>query len=318
MAEIFSLSGKRIWVAGETGMVGRALLRALRSIDTEILSAPRAALDLTDQAATFAWLSKSKPDVIFMAAAKVGGIGANAAQPADFIRDNLAIAQNVIDGAHRAGVPRLVFLGSSCIYPRDAAQPICEDALMTGPLEPTNEAYAIAKIAGVKLCQFYRAQYGRSYISAMPTNLYGPHDRFDEQGSHVIPAMMMKFDTAVRAHAPHVFLWGSGKPLREFLHVDDLAAALLVTAERYDDAAPVNVGSGDELSIAALAHVMKKITGFEGSIVFDASRPDGVPRKLLDSSKMRGLGWAPSVSLEEGLRDMYSWYRGREQARKTA
>lgn len=318
MAEIFSLSGKRIWVAGETGMVGRAVLRALQNIDSEILSAPRAALDLTDQAATFAWLSKNKPDVIFMAAAKVGGIGANAAQPADFIRDNLAIAQNVIDGAHRAGVPRLVFLGSSCIYPRDAAQPIGEDALMTGPLEPTNEAYAIAKIAGLKLCQFFKAQYGRSYISAMPTNLYGPYDRFDEQASHVIPAMMMKFDTAVRARAPHVFLWGSGKPLREFLHVDDLAAALLVMAERYDDAAPVNIGSGDELSIAALAQVMKKITGFEGSIVFDASRPDGVPRKLLDSSKMRGLGWTPSVPLEEGLRDMYGWYRAREPARKTA
>jgi GDP-L-fucose synthase len=318
MAEVFSLSGKRIWVAGETGMVGRAVLRALRSVDAEILSAPRAALDLTDQAATFAWLLKNKPDVIFMAAAKVGGIGANAAQPADFIRDNLTIAQNVIDGAHRAGVPRLVFLGSSCIYPRDAAQPIGEDALMTGPLEPTNEAYAIAKIAGVKLCQFYKAQYGRSYISAMPANLYGPYDRFDEQASHVIPAMMMKFDMAVRARAPHVFLWGSGKPLREFLHVDDLAAALLVMAERYNDLAPVNVGSGDELSIAALAHVLKKITGFEGSIVFDASRPDGVPRKLLDSSKMRGLGWAPSVSLEEGLRDMYGWYRGRETARKTA
>lgn len=318
MAEVFSLSGKRIWVAGETGMVGRALLHALQSIDSEILSAPHRALDLTDQAATFAWLSKNKPDVIFMAAAKVGGIGANAAQPADFIRDNLAIAQNVIDGAHRAGVPRLVFLGSSCIYPRDAAQPIGEDALMTGPLEPTNEAYAIAKIAGVKLCRFYRAQYGRSYISAMPSNLYGPHDRFDEQASHVIPAMMMKFDMAARTRAPHVFLWGSGKPLREFLHVDDLAAALLMMAERYDGAAPVNVGSGDELSIAALAQLMKKITGFEGSIVFDASRPDGAPRKLLDSSKMRALGWAPSVSLEEGLRDMYGWYRGREPARKTA
>lgn len=318
MADLFSLAGKRVWVAGETGMVGRALLRALEKQDCNILSAPHAALDLTDQAAAFAWLSQNRPDVVFMAAAKVGGIGANAAAPADFIRDNLAIAQNVIEGAHRAGVPRLVYLGSSCIYPREAEQPIREEALMTGPLEPTNEAYAIAKIAGLKLCQFYKAQYGRSYISAMPTNLYGPYDRFDEQTSHVIPAMMMKFDLAARMHAPHVFLWGSGTPLREFLHVDDLAAALLILVARYDGVSPVNIGSGEELSIAALAGLMKKITGFEGGLVFDASRPDGAPRKLLDSAKMRGLGWAPSVSLEEGLRDMYAWYRAQQPARKSA
>lgn len=318
MADIFSLSGKRIWVAGQTGMVGHALLRALGGYECDILSAPHAALDLTDQAATFSWLAKNKPDVVFMAAAKVGGIGANAAQPADFIRDNLAMAQNVIEGAHRADVPRLVFLGSSCIYPRDAVQPVREEALMTGPLEPTNEAYAIAKIAGLKLCQFYKAQYGRSYISAMPANLYGPYDRFDEETSHVIPAMMMKFDRAARMHAPHVFLWGSGRPLREFLHVDDLAAALVALAERYDAGAPVNIGSGDELSIAALANMMKEITGFGGSIIFDASRPDGMPRKLLDSSKMRNLGWAPSVSLEQGLREMYAWYRAQKPARKSA
>lgn len=316
MADIYSLKGKRVWVAGETGMVGRAILRALDG--AEILSAPHDALDLTDQAATFAWIKNNKPDAIFMAAAKVGGIGANAAQPADFIRDNLAIAQNVIEGAHRADVPRLLFLGSSCIYPRDAAQPIKEEALMTGPLEPTNEAYAIAKIAGMKMCQFYRAQYGRQYISAMPTNLYGPYDRFDENASHVIPAMMMKFHTAVKMRAPHVFLWGTGRPLREFLHVDDLAAALLCLMEKYDGAAPVNVGSGQEISIAGLAGLITKITGFEGSIIYDASRPDGTPRKLLDSAKMRAMGWEPDMPLEEGLRGVYAWYCGQARPRKSA
>ncbi len=316
MAEIFSLKGRRVWVAGETGMVGRAILRALR--DCEILSAPHAALDLTDQAATFAWIKHNRPDVIFMAAARVGGIGANAAQPADFIRDNLAIAQNVIEGAHRADVPRLLFLGSSCIYPRDAAQPIREDALMTGPLEKTNEAYAVAKIAGLKMCQFYKAQYGHSYMSAMPTNLYGPYDRFDENASHVIPAMMMKFHTAVKMRAPHVFLWGTGTPLREFLHVDDLAAALIRMMENYNGDAPVNIGSGDEISIAGLAALMKKVTGFEGSIIYDASRPDGTPRKLLDSSIIRAMDWAPTISLEKGLQDVYAWYGAQQRLRKSA
>ena len=316
MAEIFSLKGRRVWVAGETGMVGRAILRALR--DCEILSAPHAALDLTDQAATFAWIKNNRPDVIFMAAARVGGIGANAAQPADFIRDNLAIAQNVIEGAHRADVPRLLFLGSSCIYPRNAAQPIREDALMTGPLEKTNEAYAVAKIAGLKMCQFYKAQYGRSYMSAMPTNLYGPYDRFDKNASHVIPAMMMKFHTAVKMRAPHVFLWGTGTPLREFLHVDDLAAALIRMMENYNGDAPVNIGSGDEISIAGLAALMKKVTGFEGSIIYDASRPDGTPRKLLDSSIMRAMDWAPTISLEKGLQDVYAWYGAQQGLRKSA
>ena len=316
MAEIFSLKGRRVWVAGETGMVGRAILRALR--DCEILSAPHAALDLTDQAATFAWIKNNRPDVIFMAAARVGGIGANAAQPADFIRDNLAIAQNVIEGAHRADVPRLLFLGSSCIYPRNAAQPIREDALMTGPLEKTNEAYAVAKIAGLKMCQFYKAQYGHSYMSAMPTNLYGPYDRFDKNASHVIPAMMMKFHTAVKMRAPHVFLWGTGRPLREFLHVDDLAAALIRMMENYNGDAPVNIGSGDEISIAGLAALMKKVTGFEGSIIYDASRPDGTPRKLLDSSIIRAMDWAPTISLEKGLQDVYAWYGAQQGLRKSA
>lgn len=310
----FPLHGKRVWVAGETGLVGRALLRALEAFDVRLLSAPRWALDLTDQRATFDWIARNKPDVVFMAAARVGGIGANAARPADFIRDNLAIAQNVIEGAHLAGVPRLLFLGSSCIYPKDAPQPIAEESLLTGPLEETNEAYAIAKIAGLKMCQYYKRQFGRRYISAMPTNLYGPYDRFNEQNAHVIPAMMMKF------HRGGLFadLWGSGAPLREFLHVDDLAAALLVLAECYDGDTPVNIGSGQEISISALAGLMARITDFEGKIRFDPSRPDGTPRKLLDSSRMRALGWAPRIGLEEGLRDTYDWYCLNEHARKTA
>ena len=303
MAE-FSLAGKRVWVAGETGLVGRAILRSLENHDIHLLSAPHWSLDLTNQKETFEWIARNKPDAIFMAAAKVGGIGANAAYPADFIRDNLAIAQNVIEGAHRADVPRLLFLGSSCIYPKQAPQPIRESALLTGPLEETNEAYAIAKIAGLKMCQFYKRQYGRAYISAMPTNLYGPNDRFDKQASHVIPAMMLKFHEA----AGSVDLWGTGRPLREFLHVDDLAAALLIMMENYDGEAPLNIGSGEEISIKDLAGLMKKITGFTGEIKFDASKPDGTPRKLLDSANMRALGWTPQIALEDGLRRTYEWF----------
>ncbi len=310
----FSLQNKKIWVAGETGMVGRAVLRALEKFDVELLSAPHSALDLTDQKSTFDWIAKNKPDAIFMAAARVGGIGANNDYPADFIRDNLAIAQNVIEGAHRADVQNLLFLGSSCIYPRDADQPIKETALLTGPLELTNEAYAIAKIAGFKMCQFYKRQYGRSYISAMPTNLYGPYDRFDTEYSHVIPAMMMKFDRAVQEKAKQVRVWGTGAPLREFLHVDDLANALIILMQKYDDEMPVNIGSGEEVSIRGLAQAMKSITGFEGEIIFDPLKPDGTPRKLLDSSKMRALDWAPEITLERGLRETYAWYRSGERA----
>lgn len=314
MADIFPLKGKRIWVAGETGLVGRALVRALESHEVNLLSAPHWALDLTDQKATFDWIARNRPDAILVAAARVGGIGANAAAPADFLRDNLAIAQNVIDGAHRADVPRLLFLGSSCIYPKHAPQPITEDSLLTGPLEETNEAYAIAKIAGLKLCQFYRGQYGRAYISAMPTNLYGPHDRFDESASHVIPAMLMKF----HANGPFVTLWGTGSPLREFLHVDDLAAALLLLLRSYDGEQPVNIGSGEEITIRALADLIKTITGFEGRVGFDETKPDGTPRKLLDSSRMRALGWAPSIGLEDGLCQTYAWYCNEAAERRRA
>jgi GDP-L-fucose synthase len=310
----FSLSGKRVWVAGETGLVGHALMRVLEQHDIHLLSAPHWALDLTDQKATFDWIARNKPDAIFMAAAKVGGIGANVTYPADFIRDNLFIAQNVIEGAHRANVERLLFLGSSCIYPKHATQPIKEEALLTGPLEETNEAYAIAKIAGLKLCQFYKRQYGRNYISAMPTNLYGPYDRFDENASHVIPAMMLKFASA---RGP-LTLWGTGAPLREFLHVDDLAAALILMMEKYHGETPLNIGSGTEISIRDLAMSMQKITGFKGDIIFDDSRPDGTPRKLLDSSKIRALGWSPKITLEQGLHETYDWYCNNLDIRKTA
>jgi len=305
MAEtFFPLDGKIVWVAGETGMVGRAITRALNVRGVRILSAPHRTLDLSDQAATFEWIERYRPDAIFVAAARVGGIGANSAYPADFIRDNLAIAQNVIEGAHRTDVQRLLFLGSSCIYPKMAAQPIREEALMGGPLEPTNEAYAVAKIAGLKMCEFYSKQFGRDYISAMPTNLYGPYDRFDAENGHVIPAMMLKFMQA----KDHVALWGTGTPLREFLHVDDLATALLCLMERYSGTGHVNVGSGEEISIKDLASLMQKVTGFQGKIAFDDSKPDGAPRKLLDSSHMRALGWKPSISLEEGLAQTYAWY----------
>lgn len=310
MADIlYPLHGRKIWVAGETGMVGRAITASLVASGYNVVSAPHATLDLTDQRATFDWLAATKPDVIFMAAARVGGIGANKDYPADFIRDNLSIAQNLIDGAHRAGVERLVYLGSSCIYPKLAAQPICEEALMTGPLEPTNEAYALAKIAGLKLCQFYRQQYGRSYVSVMPTNLYGPHDNFDEDGGHVIPAMMAKFHRAREAGDPAVALWGTGRPLREFLHVSDLATALLAVCERYDGQAPVNIGNGEEFSIADLSVMVAVATGYKGAVSFDAAKPDGTPRKLLDSSRMRSLGWRPRIPLREGLAQTYAWYR---------
>lgn len=308
MGEGTSLDNKHVWVAGETGMVGRALVGALAGRRIELISAPRASLDLTDQRATYEFLSAKKPDIIFVAAARVGGIGANSQYPADFIRDNLAIAQNVIDGAHRAGIDRLIFLGSSCIYPKHAPQPIREDALLTGPLEPTNEAYAIAKIAGVKLCEFYSRQYGRNYVAAMPTNLYGPHDRFDIANGHVIPAMIAKFHKAAIQRAASVDLWGSGCALREFLHVDDLAAALVMLADKNFANPLINIGSGEEISIADLAAMIAEITGFKGRTDFDVSMPDGTPRKLLDSSKISGLGWRPRMTLEQGLIETYRWY----------
>ena len=305
--DLFTLQGRRVWVAGHTGMVGAALVRRLETEGAEIVAISRQGMDLRRQKDVEGWLAANKPDVVVLAAATVGGIGANAARPAAFLYDNLAIAQNVIDGAWRAGVERLLYLGSSCIYPKHAPQPIPESALLTGPLEPTNEAYAIAKIAGLKLVQAYRKEYGARYISAMPTNLYGPGDRFDETNGHVAPALMLRMVRAKLAHAPEVTVWGSGRPQRELLHVADLAEACAVLLRRYDDDAPINVGSGEETSIADLARAIARVVGYTGRIVFDSSKPDGTPRKLLDSGRIRALGWRPAIDLESGLRDAYFW-----------
>jgi len=307
----FSLSGKSIWIAGETGMVGRAVLRALKKEreNVRVISAPHSVLDLTDQRATYDWLAQHKPDVIVMAAAKVGGIGANAAEPAAFLHENLAMAQNVIYGAYQAGVEKLLYLGSSCIYPRDAKQPIKEEALLTGALERSNEGYALAKITGVKLCQHYRTQYDCDFISAMPCNLYGPYDYFDLEKSHVIPAMILKFQQAKERGDKEIALWGTGRPLREFLYVDDLAHGLIHLLKNYSDSAPINIGSGEEISIYDLAHKIKDVIGFEGEIKFDSSKPDGTPRKLLDNVRINGLGWCAETPLDEGLQQAYAWYK---------
>ncbi len=297
---------ERIWIAGHNGLVGRALVRALPT--ARVLTVSRDELDLRDQTATAAWINHHKPDAIILAAATVGGIGDNAARPADFLYDNMMIAAHVIHAAHGAGVDRLLFLGSSCIYPRDAAQPINEDSLLSGALEPTNEAYALAKIAGIKLCQSYRRQYGRRYNAVMPCNLYGPHDRFDEVRSHVIPALMLKMHRAKMSGADTLALWGTGSPLREFLHVDDLARAVLLALAAYDAEAPLNIGTGTEISIRDLARALAQVTGYQGDIVFNPAFPDGTPRKVLDSTRMRALGWQPHIDLLPGLHDTYSWF----------
>ena len=304
----FSLSGKKVWVAGHRGMVGAAVVRRLAGEECSILTTTRQELDLCDQAATEAWLIANKPDVVFVAAATVGGIIANDTRPAEFIRDNLVIETNVIHGAYKAGVEKLIFLGSSCIYPKFAEQPMKEEALLTGALEPTNEWYAIAKIAGIKLCQAYRKQYGCDFISAQPTNLYGPGDNFDLTGSHVIPALMRKAEDAREAGAPTMEVWGSGTPKREFLHVDDLADALVHLVLHYSEALHINVGTGQELTIRELAETVAEAVGFEGELVFDATKPDGTPRKLVDTARLRGLGWQPRIGLKDGLKATYQWY----------
>ncbi len=302
------LDGRRIWVAGHTGMVGSAVLRALAGHKVEPITATRAELDLTRQADVERFVAAQKPDAIVLAAAHVGGILANDTWPADFLWQNLAIEANIFEAAHRAGVDRLLFLGSSCIYPRLAPQPIREDALLTGPLEPTNEWYAIAKIAGVKLADAYRRQHGRDYVSAMPTNLYGPNDNFDLKSSHVLPALIRKAHEAkVRGDASLV-IWGSGTPLREFLHVDDCAAAIVFLLERYHEAGPINVGSASEISIHDLARLVAEVVGFTGSITLDPTKPDGTPRKLMDSSRLRAMGWSPKIALRDGIADAYRWY----------
>lgn len=305
---MLSLRNKRIWVAGHQGLVGQALARALPATGASVLTVPRAELDLRNQQATRHWLQQHNPDMVIVAAATVGGIGDNQARPADFLYDNLMIEANIIHEAAQLGVEKLLFLGSSCIYPREAAQPIAPAALLSGPLEPTNEAYALAKIAGVRLVQSYARQYGCRFITAMPCNLYGPGDRFDLARSHVIPALILKMHQARLRQQAQLELWGTGQPLREFLYVDDLAAACLRLLQIYEGDAPVNIGSSLEISIAALAKQVAVTVGYQGAISFNPAHPDGTPRKILDSTVMRGLGWQPSVPLGQGLALTYEWF----------
>ena len=304
----FRLAGRRVWVAGHRGMVGSALVRRLGREDCEILTVGRAQADLRRQSEVEAWLAATRPEVVVVAAAKVGGILANDRQPVEFLYDNLMIEANIIHEAHRQGVEKLLFLGSSCIYPKHAPQPMPESSLLQGPLEPTNQWYAIAKIAGIKLCQAYRREYQRDFISAMPTNLYGPGDNFDLESSHVVPALIRKMHEARRAGAATVEIWGTGKPKREFLHVDDLADACIFLLQRYSAGGHVNVGCGQDLTILELAETIRRVVGFDGRIVTNATKPDGTPRKLLDTTKLTALGWTPRIDLEHGLADAYRWY----------
>jgi GDP-L-fucose synthase len=308
MGETFDLKGKRVFVAGHRGMVGSALVRRLASEDCEILAVARSELDLLDQAGVRRWMADHRPDAVIMAAAKVGGILANDRLPVDFLYENLVVQTNVIEAAFRNEVRKLLFLGSSCIYPKLASQPIQEDALLTGPLEPTNEWYAVAKIAGLKLCQAYRRQHGCDYISAMPTNLYGPGDNFDLTSSHVVPALMRKAHEAKRTGKPAIEVWGSGTPRREFLHVDDAADALVWLLKTYSGDSHVNVGSGEDVTIAELARAIVSAVGADAEISFDPTKPDGTPRKLMDVSRLFATGWRPRYTLSDGLEQTYAWF----------
>ncbi|HKT84810.1 MAG TPA: GDP-L-fucose synthase [Novosphingobium sp.] len=303
----YELRGKRIYVSGHKGMVGSAVVRRLEREDCEILTSDRS-VDLRDQAAVNAWMAKHRPHAIVVAAAKVGGILANDSYPADFLYDNLMIAANQIHAAHETGVEKLLFLGSSCIYPKLAPQPIPENALLTGPLEPTNEWYAIAKIAGIKLCQAYRREHGDDFISAMPTNLYGIGDNFDLQSSHVLPALIRKAHNAKVSDAPSMEVWGTGGPRREFLYADDLADALVFLLRNYSEHEHVNVGSGSDLTISEVAQIVKEVVGFEGELTWDTSKPDGTPRKLMSADRLRSMGWSPSTPLREGIARAYAWF----------
>ena len=304
----YSLSGKRVWVVGHRGMVGAALLRRLDTEDCEIFAATKGELDLRRQADVQEWMTETRAQAVFLAAATVGGIQANSTRPAEFLYDNLAISTNVIHAAWKTGVEKLLFLGSACIYPRDAPQPMPEEALLNGPLEPTNQWYAIAKIAGMKLCAAYRRQYGCNFIAAQPNNLFGPGDRFDLESSHVTPALMIKAHRAKLAGQASFEVWGSGTPRRELLYVDDLADALVFLMTNYSEEQHVNIGSGQELTISELAEAVAKAVGFEGALVFDSSKPDGMPRKLLDSRRIASMGWSASTPLEEGLEKAYAWF----------
>ncbi|WP_435296354.1 GDP-L-fucose synthase family protein [Streptomyces sp. YPW6] len=302
--------GSRIFVAGHRGLVGSAVARRLADDGHEVLTRGRDLLDLRDAARTETYLKEVRPDAVVLAAAKVGGIMANSTYPVQFLEDNLRIQLSVIAGAHAAGIQRLLFLGSSCIYPRLAPQPIREESLLTGELEPTNEAYALAKIAGIVQTQSYRRQYGASYISAMPTNLYGPGDNFDLETSHVLPALIRRFHEARRDGAPEITLWGSGSPRREFLHVDDLAAACVTLLEAYDGDEPVNIGCGEDLAIRELAQTVAEVTEYQGRIAWDTSKPDGTPRKLLDVTRLNALGFTPKIPLRDGIARTYAWWLG--------
>ncbi len=308
LSQTDNVSGKKVYVAGHLGMVGSALMRRLGQEDCQTVTASRSELDLNNQAAVLAWMHEKRPQTVIIAAAKVGGIVANDRWPVEFLYDNLMIEANLINAAHSIGVGKLLFLGSSCIYPKMAAQPIREEALLTSPLETTNEWYAIAKIAGIKLCQAFRRQHGSHFVSAMPTNLYGPFDNYDLTTSHVMPALMRKIHAAQQNGDPEVVIWGSGTPRREFLHVDDLADAVVFLLKHYDGYDHLNVGCGEDLSIINLAKLIAQIVGYSGRFEMDTSKPDGTPRKLLDSSRLAALGWKPSISLQIGIRDTYQWF----------
>ena len=298
-----------ILVAGATGLAGSAIVRELTRVNKKVIGISSKDVNLLDRTKTFSYIKDLKPTVLIDAAAKVGGVGGNNAYPVEFLSQNLQIQSNLMDAAHEAKVEKFVFLGSSCIYPRNCAQPIKEDYLLTGELEQTNSAYAIAKIAGIELIKSYRKEYGYSWISVMPTNLYGPNDNFDLENSHVLPALIRKFVEAKRNNSSEVVLWGSGNPLREFLHVDDLAKAVLVCLEKYDDSQQINIGSGDEISIKDLGQKIANITGFTGKVVWDSNRPDGTPRKVLDSTKINKLGWKAAITLDQGIAATVEWYQ---------
>jgi GDP-L-fucose synthase len=304
----FNLAGRRVWVAGHRGMAGSAIARRLEREDCEIVTATRSELDLLCQADVNAWMADKKLDAVFLAAATVGGIMANSTRPAEFLCENLVIETNVIHASWRAGVKKLLFLGSSCIYPRMARQPMREEELMTGALEPTNEWYAIAKIAGIKLCQAYRRQYGCDFVSVMPTNLYGPGDRYDAEGGHVVAALIMKIHSAKMANRPTVELWGTGTPKREFLFSGDLADACVFVMKNYSDEMFLNVGTGQDMSILELAQVIARIIGWHGTFTFNLSKPDGMPRKVMDVSRLRSMGWSATTDFEAGMKQAYEWY----------
>jgi GDP-L-fucose synthase len=310
----FRLAGRRVWVAGHSGMVGNALVRRLQQEDCQVLTVDRQTVDLRRQRETEDWIALNRPEAVFLAAATVGGILANDTRPAEFLYDNLLIQGNVLEAAYRCGVKKLLALGSSCIYPKESPQPIPEEALLTGPLEPTNEAYAVAKIAGLMLCQSYRRQHGADFIAAMPTNLYGPGDNFDLESSHVVPALLRKIHEAEQRGAASVTIWGTGRPRREFLHVDDCAEALVYLMKHYSDAEHVNVGTGSDITIRELAELIARVIGYGGQFNYDNSRPDGMMEKRLDVGRIHALGWRASIDLETGLRQTYEWYCAHQDA----